>query len=478
MRKLGILIAVVLFGLVVCAQQVDLDSLLSRIELLEEYTNMIYDALGTKASTEDLDMLLENINALIDELQPALDDMKVALDIHDSDILKIYDTLGMLSEEITKLQEMLEGYVDKETLSGILDRIDLLEEYTNMIYEILENKASVEDLNVALENVMGIIDEFQPILEDIKVTLDIHDSDILKIYDTLGMLSEEIAEIKEFIGLIDLSLMESLALKLDMHDQDIVNIYDNLSAKADREQVDALEEKLATIEEDIAGLSEILSGLAAQIGDTDYLLRKAIENTQKDLQAKIDTKASKEDVEVVLNRVDLLEEYANILYETLGTKASVDELEMLMAELDERILAIETDVLNIRSTIETGLPALRDMLYELSANLAAVEDRLTSYVEVSVAAVKDETKAELEEIMIANMNALKEEIESTIAKNNETFSSAIMSLNEEVNTLQAKVDTKADAKAVEEKVNNVNIIAWLGVVLGAVALVLPFVMGQ
>lgn len=384
MKKLGILIAVVLFGIFAFAQKVDLDSLLNRIELLEEYTNMIYDVLGTKASKEDLDMLLENINALIDELQPTLDDLKVALDIHDSDILKIYDTLGMLSEQIAELQEL--------------------------------------------------------------------------------------------IALADLSAMESLALRLDMHDQDIVNIYDNLSAKADREQVDALEEKLATIEEDIAGLSEILSGLAAQIGDTDYLLRKAIENTQKDLQAKIDAKASKDDVEVVLNRVDLLEEYANTMYEMIGTKASIDELEMLMAELDERILATETDVLNIRSTIETGLPALRDMLYELSANLAAVEERLTSYVEVSVAAVKDETKAELEEVMIANMNALKEEIESTIAKNNETFSSAIMSLNEEVNTLQAKIDTKADTKAVEEKVNNVNMVAWIGVVLGAVALVLPFVM--
>lgn len=44
--------------------------------------------------------------------------------------------------------------------------------------------------------------------------------------------------------------------------------------------------------------------------------------------------------------------------------------------------------------------------------------------------------------------------------------------------LQAKIDTKADAKAVEEKVNNVNMIAWIGVVLGAVALVLPFVRGQ
>jgi len=136
------------------------------------------------------------------------------------------------------------------------------------------------------------MDEILPMLDDIKVTLDIHDGDILKIYDTLGTLSEQIAAVQEKLASFEeiSASIESLTLKLDMHDQDIVNIYDNLSMKADREQVDTLEASVTDLQEQISGLNEILTGLAAQIGDTDYLLRKAIENTQKDLQAKIDTK--------------------------------------------------------------------------------------------------------------------------------------------------------------------------------------------
>ena len=368
MRKLGILIAVVLFGLVVFAQEVDIDSLLNRIELLEEYTNMIYDVLGTKAGAEELAALNDQINNVLSKLESIKPE---------------------------------------------------------------------------------IIDELQPTFDDLKVALDIHDSDILKIYDTLGMLSEQIATLQESTSSEE--LIESLALKLDMHDQDIVNLYDNLSTKADREDVQMLEASLTTLEENVNGLSDILSGLAAQIGDTDYLLRKAIENAQKDLNAKIDTKADKEVLETIANRLDLLEEYANSLYETLGTKVSADELEMAMTELDERISTIETDLLNVKSTVETGLPALRDMLYELSSNLASTEERLTSYIE---------------EVVAENVNTLQAKIDTKADK--ESVDTAIKELN-------SKVDTKADAKAVEEKVNNVNMIAWIGVVLGAVALVLPFV---
>jgi|GEM_PF-896201 len=388
MRKLGILIAVVLFGLVVFAQEVDIDSLLNRIELLEEYTNMIYDVLGTKAGAEELAALNDQINNVLSKLESIKPE---------------------------------------------------------------------------------IIDELQPTFDDLKVALDIHDSDILKIYDTLGMLSEQIATLQESTSSEE--LIESLALKLDMHDQDIVNLYDNLSTKADREDVQMLEASLTTLEENVNGLSDILSGLAAQIGDTDYLLRKAIENAQKDLNAKIDTKADKEVLETIANRLDLLEEYANSLYETLGTKVSADELEMAMTELDERISTIETDLLNVKSTVETGLPALRDMLYELSSNLASTEERLTSYIE---------------EVVAENVNTLQAKIDTKADK--ESVDTAIKELNSKVNAkadkesvdtaikeLNSKVDTKADAKAVEEKVNNVNMIAWIGVVLGAVALVLPFV---
>ncbi|WP_448384925.1 hypothetical protein [Fervidobacterium sp.] len=335
MKKLGILIAVVLFGIFVFAQEVDMETLLNRIELLEEYTNMIYDVLGTKVSSDEFETVLAELDNRISELETKVLNIQSTID---TGLPALRDMLYELSANLAAVEERLTSYIEVSLLT-------------------LKDETKAE-----------LMDEILPMLDDIKVTLDIHDSDILKIYDTLGTLSEQIAAIQEkLLSFEELSAsIESLTLKLDMHDQDIVNIYDNLSMKADREQVDALEASVADLQEQIAGLNEILTGLAAQIGDTDYLLRKAIENAQKDLQAKIDTKAN--------------------------ASALEDAVKDLQAKIDTK------------------------------ANASALEN-----------AVKD---------------------------------------------LQAKIDTKADANAVEEKVNNVNMIAWIGVVLGAVALVLPFVRGQ
>ncbi|MGC9772598.1 hypothetical protein [Fervidobacterium islandicum] len=357
MKKLGILIAVVLFGIFAFAQEVDMEALLSRIELLEEYTNMIYDTVGTKVSVDEFESVLSEVETLINriELLEEYTNMiydtlgtKVSLDEFEVALSEIEGTFAELNERLSELETKV---------LNIQSTIDTgLPALRDMLYELSANLAALDErltsfvevsLDAAKEEVKtAIMDELQPQLDDLKVTLDIHDSDILKIYDTLGMLSEQIAQIQEALVAQEeaSSIVESLALRLDMHDQDIVNIYDNLSMKADREQVDTLEATIVDLQEQIAGLNEIITGLAGQIGDTDYLLRKQIGDTAKDLQAKIDTKAS-------------------------------------------------TEELN--------------------------------------AAVKD---------------------------------------------LQAKIDTKADAKAVEEKVSNVNMIAWLGVVLGAIAVVLPFVM--
>ena len=335
MKKLGILIAVVLFGIFAFAQEVDMETLLNRIELLEEYTNMIYDVLGTKVSSDDFETALAELDGRISELETKVLNIQSTID---TGLPALRDMLYELSANLAAVEERLTSYMEV-SLSTLKD----------------EAKAEV-------------MDEILPMLDDIKVTLDIHDGDILKIYDTLGTLSEQIAAVQEKLASFEeiSASIESLTLKLDMHDQDIVNIYDNLSMKADREQVDALEASVTDLQEQIAGMNEILTGLAAQIGDTDYLLRKAIENAQKDLQAKIDTKADSS--------------------------------------------ALENAVKDLQAKIDT------------KANSSALE------------------------------NAMKD--------------------------LQAKIDTKADAKAVEEKVNNVNMIAWIGVVLGAVALVLPFVRGQ
>lgn len=282
MKKLGILIAVVLFGIFAFAQEVDMENLLNRIELLEEYTNMIYDVLGTKVSSDDFETALAELDGRISELETKVLNIQSTID---TGLPALRDMLYELSANLAAVEERLTSYMEV-SLSTLKD----------------EAKAEV-------------MDEILPMLDDIKVTLDIHDGDILKIYDTLGTLSEQIAAVQEKLASFEeiSASIESLTLKLDMHDQDIVNIYDNLSMKADREQVDALEASVTDLEasvtdlqEQIAGMNEILTGLAAQIGDTDYLLRKAIENAQKDLQAKIDTKADAKAVEEKVNNVNMI----------------------------------------------------------------------------------------------------------------------------------------------------------------------------
>lgn len=323
MRKLGILLAVLLFGVFVYAQEVDIEGILNRLELLEEYANMIYETVGTKVSYDDMDALIAELEERLASLETLLEDLRVTLDIHDSDILKIYETLGSLSEEVAGLREAISGLV-----------------------------AYAEDI-------------------------------------------------------------ESMKLKLDMHDQDVVNIYDNLSMKANLETVENLESSVTALEEAVNGLSEILTGLAAQIGDTDYLLRKQIENLGKNLESGLESKASKTDVEALMNRLELLEEYANMIYDLVNTKLSVEEFDAFAEELEARLTEIEVAILNIQSTLETGLPALRDMLYELSANLAATEERVVMYTDVRVDSLKDEMMDEIKTLKddIAGLKTVTTEVE-------------------------------------------------------------------
>lgn len=204
MKKLGILIAVVLFGIFAFAQEVDMETLLNRIELLEEYTNMIYDVLGTKVSSDDFETALAELDGRISELETKVLNIQSTID---TGLPALRDMLYELSANLAAVEERLTSYMEV-SLSTLKD----------------EAKAEV-------------MDEILPMLDDIKVTLDIHDGDILKIYDTLGTLSEQIAAVQEKLASFEeiSASIESLTLKLDMHDQDIVNIYDNLSMKADRE---------------------------------------------------------------------------------------------------------------------------------------------------------------------------------------------------------------------------------------------------
>lgn len=273
----------------------------------------------------------------------------------------------------------------------------------------LENlKATLEDsTNEKLDALKQDIEQLQIALEDVKLVLDLHDQDIIKLYD----------------------LVNSIQDKFIYTDED-----------GNQQEID-----LVALKSDIQTISEILNGLAAQLGDVDYLLRKQIADLNKNLTAQIselnsktDGKVDKEELETLRSRVELLEEYANMIYDLLGTKVSSDEFESALADLDSRLSELETQVLNIQNTLDTGLPAIRDMVYELYNNLTALEERVTTYTDVRV----DELIETIEALKDANelMAAKIEQLEEKVDGNYTILNDAIMGIYEELNTNNEKVE--------------------------------------
>lgn len=299
------------------------EELTAKISELEELTNMLYELISTKLSIEDFEMfsselelrlseveqkllnvestietglpavrdmiyeissnldslenrLTEYINVataqsveevkttVLDEVNTKLADIEVTLDIHDSDILKIYDLLGEVSEKLSLLEDTIK---------------------------------SLTEMKDATKS--EVFDELSPILDDLQVALNIHDSDILKLYDITSTLTEEIASIEESIANI-LPLQESLetvSLRLDMHDQDIVNIYDALSTKANVSDVEELTVRI-----------ENLESVVGTLGNSN-----------------------------IEDRISLLEEYANMIYDTMSTKPSLEDVEQMIIPVKEEM---------------------------------------------------------------------------------------------------------------------------------------------
>ncbi|KAF2961898.1 S-layer homology domain-containing protein [Fervidobacterium sp. 2310opik-2] len=167
---------------------------------------------------------------------------------------------------------------------------------------------------------------------------------------SLSSLKTQLNENKGNIENLE-NTIQDMKLTLELHDQDIIKLYDLVTQLGDKfvytdEEGNQQEINLVELKEDIASISDILNGLAAQLGDVDYLLRKAIEDLDK------------------------------------KTSAKDDELSNSISDLTEKTDELETRVLNIENTLETGLPVLRDAIYGLSEDLANAQEALKTYTDV------------------------------------------------------------------------------------------------
>ncbi|MFN4268748.1 MAG: S-layer homology domain-containing protein [Fervidobacterium pennivorans] len=358
------------------------------------------------------------------------------------------------------------------------------------------------------------------------------DSNLQNLKATLeSTTSEKLDAVKQDIEQLQIEL-EDAKVVLDLHDQDIIKLYDLVNSIQDKfiytdEDGNQQEIDLVTLKNDVQTISEILNGLAAQLGDVDYLLRKQISDTTKDLQSKIDainktvediksqlaglqethqivearlneldeavansyttlsdaimglqeelntsnselkelleTKADKEAFASLVSRVELLEEYVNMIYDVLGTKVSSEEFEATTTELDNRLSELETKVLNIQSTIDTGLPAIRDMVYELSSNLAALEERVTTYTDVRVEAVEENLDVLAERVNLLENQAVSLE---QIVKEVKADKSEVEEVNKKLEELKA--EKSQDVKRLEQ-------LAQWGIGLGIIGVIIGII---
>ena len=275
-------------------------SLSDQILSIEERTNSYID-LSIEGLREEF---FTSLSDLFDELMKHIDDLRITVDIHDGDILKIYETLGNLSD----LQQIIK----------------------NIQEELIPTMSKSQE-------------ETDKQLQDLTVAFEIHDSDILRIYETLGSISEEVSLLSEkVVGYEDvISQIEELSLKINLHDQDIVNIYDVLAYKADLSVVEELENKL----------NELTMNLKSEINDG--------------LDA----------------RIELLEEYTNMIYEVANTKVSAEDVEEMISPLKDEINDISkklSEVVEKTRNQDVDIIKLYDAVAKLAEELRRIGGRLST----------------------------------------------------------------------------------------------------
>ncbi|HQI94115.1 MAG TPA: S-layer homology domain-containing protein, partial [Fervidobacterium sp.] len=401
---------------------------------------------------------------------------------------------------IVRTLDYVEGLLnDKQAqIDQLSNRTDLLEEYANQIYDTLGTKADAAAVQQLYDELYAEIEKLQNDVamqfEDVNLTLDLHDQDIIKLYDLINGINDKFVYTDE---------------------------------EGNQQEID-----LAALKNDIDELSMIIDGLAGQLGDVDYALRKQI-NT---LSAK-DGELAAKDEELAANIADLsstidaMKEQITYLDDSLVNTYSVlsdaivsqqeeltttkDEMAASIASLQEkdayledslvntysvlsdaissqqeelttRIDDLETRVLNIEDTVATGLPVMRDMIYGLSDDLKNLEERVTTYTDIRV----DDLSQRLDSVE-ASMVSFKEETTDKIG----TLEDRVTLLENQAVTLdQIVADTKADKTDVEDlaaKVDNVEktagtkaeleqtrqLATWgvvtgvAGIVIGAIAII-------
>ncbi len=243
------------------------DELMVTIDIHDGDIQKIFETLGYIPELQQLvksieEEFIQSILKSQEDMEKQLQNLKVIFEIHDSDILKIYETLGTLSKEVTALTELSERIVYSEEVKAQLEelalrlnlhdqdvvniydilaskadislvqqlenrineiseglkselvggfnvRLELLEEYTNMIYEVTTTKVSAEEVEEMISPLKDELTDVSKRLSEIVEKTKVQDVDIIKLYDAVAKLAEELRRIGG-----RLSTLESLVNEL------------------------------------------------------------------------------------------------------------------------------------------------------------------------------------------------------------------------------------------------------------------------
>ncbi|MDK2885477.1 MAG: hypothetical protein PWP54_35 [Thermosipho sp. (in: thermotogales)] len=263
-----------------------------------------------------------------------------------------YEAAVLLSRLMEKIELDL-GEVIKNRYLNSLKLINTNKDQISSLYKVVKgNSDKLDELNAKLEEFSKTL----AMVESLKVTVDVHEGDITALYDISGKLKKDLGKVNLSIEALEKSLNDSLANvngQIEFLYKKINLSEENVKAYAD-EKVNELKGKVLNIEstvndglpvlrdlvyqnstniknlevklmkyinvkvnsiskniDEVKEMAEFnvdtLNGLAMKLGEFEYSLRKRIENVEKDVEginANIETKADKEEVEALANEVN------------------------------------------------------------------------------------------------------------------------------------------------------------------------------
>ncbi len=300
--------------------------------------------------------------------------------------------------EVSRLREI--GDPTKVTISTLEKEIEELKAFFSNIKEDTKSNESSDEIQLLL-GLSKRVDRIEESLKELsqqRTDKVVYATELSKIYSEINTLKNEIAKIKESPTVYEKTVVqESKTSELEaLQLKELISELKN-SIESIKNKTLQLEEKVSVLEKD-----EITSEIYQQISEMkqkierleeiineekskDEIAIKEIETKTEYLQIKDDTqirqletslKEINEFLEVLSNRIDLLEEYSNSFYENLQKKVNIEIYEEDLYNLSNYISKIN-EMLRIFELRIASLEELQNVVYESTEDLKAKFNELS-----------------------------------------------------------------------------------------------------